>query len=62
MGSKLIWIAVALLYGAACAAIYVFLLWRKHRRQLLRRGIIACFIYSGFGLAIVWLLVQVFGE
>lgn len=60
MGSKLIWIAVALAYGAVSAAIYVFLLWRKKRQHLIRRGILAWFGYSLFGLTVVWILLRVF--
>ena len=60
MGSKLIWIAAALAYGAVSAAIYIFLLWRKRVGGLLRKGIIAWFGYSLFALVIVWILLRVF--
>lgn len=60
MGSKLIWIAAALAYGAVSAAIYIFLLWRKKKNHLFKRGIIAWFCYSFFGLMVVWILLKVF--
>lgn len=60
MGSKLIWIAAALAYGAVCAAIYIFMLWRKKRPNLLRRGIISLIGYSAFGLGVVYVLLHIF--
>ncbi len=60
MGSKLIWIAAALAYGAVSAAIYIFILWRKKRSGLLRKAIIAWFAYSIVALIIVWVLLRVF--
>ncbi|MBD5327657.1 MAG: hypothetical protein HDR46_05440 [Bacteroides sp.] len=60
MGSKLIWIAAALAYGAVCAAIYLFLQWRKKRPNLLRRAAVALVGYSAFGLAVVYVLLNIF--
>lgn len=60
MGSKLIWIAAALAYGAVSAAIYVFVLWQKRVNGLIRKGIIAWFGYSLFALVVVWILLRVF--
>ncbi len=60
MGSKLIWIAAALAYGAVSAAIYIFILWRKRRTGLLRKAIIAWLGYTAVALLIVWVLLRVF--
>lgn len=60
MGSNQIWIAAALAYGAVCAAIYIFILWRRKRPNLLRKAIIALIGYSAFGLAVVYLLLRIF--
>lgn len=60
MGSNQIWIAAALAYGAVCAAIYIFILWRKQRTNLLRKAIFALIGYTAFGLAVVYVLLRIF--
>lgn len=56
MGSKLIWIAAAIAFGAVSAAIYILCCWRSGRKNLLRRALISFAGYTLFALAVVYVL------
>lgn len=60
MGSKLVWIAAALAYGAVCAAIYVLLSRHAGKRRLMRRAVISFCGFTAFGMAAVYVLWRIF--